>query len=66
MVQVCYPLPQQLYWPLGLFIPFPPHDLRVFDCVEVQRSVTHIEDHIQAIQVLKCTSKGFAHYLESI
>jgi hypothetical protein len=31
------------------------------DCMEVERSSRHIEDHIQATIVLNCTSKGFAH-----
>jgi hypothetical protein len=26
------------------------------DCVEVQESVRHLEDHIQSIQVLNCSS----------
>jgi hypothetical protein len=30
--------------------------LRLLDCVEVQKSVRHIQDHIQAIQVLNCSS----------
>jgi hypothetical protein len=30
--------------------------LRLLDSVEVQRSVRHIQDHIQAIQVLNCSS----------
>jgi hypothetical protein len=47
---------QQLVWCLGLFIPPPLTHLRWLDCVEVLRSSRHIEDHIQSIQVLNCSS----------
>jgi hypothetical protein len=47
---------QQLVWCLGLFIPPPLTHLRWMDCVEVQRSSRHIQDHIQSIQVLNCSS----------
>jgi hypothetical protein len=47
---------QRLVWCLGLFIPPPLTHLRLLDCVEVQRSSRHIEDHIQSIQVLNCSS----------
>jgi hypothetical protein len=32
-------------------IPSPLTHLRLLDCVEVQRSARHLEDHIQSIQV---------------
>jgi hypothetical protein len=47
---------QRLFGCLGLFISPPLTHLRVLDCVEVQRSSRHIEDHIQSIQVLNCSS----------
>jgi hypothetical protein len=47
---------QRLYGCLGLFIPPPLTHLRLLDCVEVQKSSGHIEDHIQSIQVLNCSS----------
>jgi hypothetical protein len=47
---------QRLVWCLGLFIPPPLTHLRLLDYVEVQRSSRHIEDHIQSIQVLNCSS----------
>jgi hypothetical protein len=47
---------QRLFRCLGLFIPPPLTDLRELDCVEVQRSSGHLEDHIQSIQVLNCSS----------
>jgi hypothetical protein len=47
---------QRLVWCLGLFIPPPPAHLRLLDCVEVQKSSRHIEDHIQSIQVLNSSS----------
>jgi hypothetical protein len=47
---------QRLVWYLGLFIPPPLAHLRLLDCVEVQRSSRHLEDHIQSIQVLYCSS----------
>jgi hypothetical protein len=47
---------QQLVWCLGLFIHPPLNDLRLLDYVEVQRSSRHIEDHIQSIQVLNCST----------
>jgi hypothetical protein len=47
---------------LGYLYPFLPI---IFGCwiyiVQVQSSSRHIEDHIQDILVLKCSSKGFAH-----
>jgi hypothetical protein len=43
---------RRLFGCLGLFIPLPLTHLRLLDCVEVQRSVRHLEDHIQAIQLL--------------
>jgi hypothetical protein len=43
---------QRLLGCLGLFIHPPLTHLRWLDCVEVQRSARHLEDHIQAIQVL--------------
>jgi hypothetical protein len=46
---------QQLFGCLGLFIPPPLTHLRLLDCVEVQRSARHLEDHIQSIQVLNCS-----------
>jgi hypothetical protein len=47
---------QRLVWSLGLFIPPPLTHLRLLDCVEVQRSSRHLEDHMQSIQVLNCSS----------
>jgi hypothetical protein len=47
---------QQLVWCIGLFIPPPLTHLRWLDCVEVQRSSRHLEDNIQSIQVLNCSS----------
>jgi hypothetical protein len=47
---------QRLVWCLGLFIPPSLTYLRLLDCVEVQRSARHLEDHIQPIQVLICSS----------
>jgi hypothetical protein len=47
---------QKLVWCLGLFIPLPPLHFKVMDFVEVQRSVRHLEDHIQAILVLNYSS----------
>jgi hypothetical protein len=47
---------QRLFGCLGLFIPPPLPHLRLLDCVEVQRSSRHLEDHIQSIQVLNCSS----------
>jgi hypothetical protein len=44
-----------LFGCLGLFIPPPFTHLRLLDCVEVQESVRHLEDHIQSIQVLNCS-----------
>jgi hypothetical protein len=41
---------------LGLFITPPLTHLRLLDCVEVQESSIHLEDHIQSIQVLNCSS----------
>jgi hypothetical protein len=39
-----------------LFIPHPLTHFRLLDCVEVHRSSRHLEDHIQSIQVLNCSS----------
>jgi hypothetical protein len=47
---------QRLFGCLGLFIPSPLTHLRLLDYVEVQRSSRHLEDHIQSIQVLNCSS----------
>jgi hypothetical protein len=47
---------QQLVECLRLFIPPPLTHLRWLDSVEVQRSSRHLEDHIQSIQVLNCSS----------
>jgi hypothetical protein len=47
---------QRLFGCHGLFIPPSLTHLRLLDCVEVQRSSRHIEDHIQSIQVLNCSS----------
>jgi hypothetical protein len=47
---------QWLFGCLGLFIPPPLTHLMLLDCVEVQRSARHLEDHIQPIQVLNCSS----------
>jgi hypothetical protein len=47
---------QRLFGCLGLFIPPPLTHLRLMDCMEVQRSSRHLEDHIQSIQVLFCSS----------
>jgi hypothetical protein len=47
---------QRLFECLGLFISPPLTHLRLLDCVEVQRSSRHIQDHIQSIQVLNCSS----------
>jgi hypothetical protein len=56
MVLLSTTFSQRLFGHLGLFIPPPLTHLRLLDCVEVQRSVRHIQDHIQAIQVLNCSS----------
>jgi hypothetical protein len=47
---------QRLFGCLGLFIPPPLTHLMLMDCVEVQRSSRHLEDHIQSIQVLNFSS----------
>jgi hypothetical protein len=47
---------QRLAECLGLFIPPPLTHLRLLDCAEVHRSSRHLEDHIQSIQVLICSS----------
>jgi hypothetical protein len=47
---------QRLFGCHGLFIPHPLTYLRLLDCMEVQRSSRHIEDHIESIQVLNCSS----------
>jgi hypothetical protein len=47
---------QRLLECLGLFIPPPLTHLRLLDCVEVQESARHLEDNIQSIQVLNCSS----------
>jgi hypothetical protein len=41
--------------PWAIYTP-PLTHLRLLDCVEVQRSARHLEDHIQSIQVLNCSS----------
>jgi hypothetical protein len=41
--------------PWAIYTP-PLTHLRLLDCVEVQRSSRHIEDHIQSIQVLNFSS----------
>jgi hypothetical protein len=41
---------------LGLFIPPPFTHSRLLDCMKVQESARHLEDHIQSIQVLNCSS----------
>jgi hypothetical protein len=46
---------QRLFECLGLFIPPPLTHLRMLDCVEVQRSARHLQDHIQSIQVHNCS-----------
>jgi hypothetical protein len=56
MVKVSTAFSQRLFGLLRLFIPPSLAHLRLLDCVEVQRSVRHIQDHIQAIQVLNCSS----------
>jgi hypothetical protein len=47
---------QRLAECLGLFIPASLTHLRFLDCVEEQKSSRHLEDHIQSIQVLNCSS----------
>jgi hypothetical protein len=47
---------QRLFGCLGLFILPPLTHLRLLDCVEVQRSSRHLEDHIKSIQVLNCST----------
>jgi hypothetical protein len=47
---------QRLFECLGLFISPPLTHLRLLDYVEVPRSSRHLEDHIQSIQVLNCSS----------
>jgi hypothetical protein len=47
---------QWLFECLGLFIPPPLTHLRLLDCVEVQKCSRHLEDRIQSIQVLNCSS----------
>jgi hypothetical protein len=47
---------QRLFRCFGLFIPLALANLRLMNCVEVQRSVRHIQDHIQSIEVLNCSS----------
>jgi hypothetical protein len=47
---------QRLFGCLGLFIPRLLTHLRLLDCVEVHRSSRHIQDHIQSIQVINCSS----------
>jgi hypothetical protein len=51
---------QWLTWCLRLFIPPSLEYLRWLEWVEVRRSARHIKEHIHAILVLKCSSKGFA------
>jgi hypothetical protein len=59
MVLLSAPLAQRLVCCLGLFIPLPPCHLRLLNCVEVQRSARHIQDHIQSIQVLNRSSLDY-------
>jgi hypothetical protein len=47
---------QRLFGCLGLFIPSPLTYLRWLDYVEVHRSARQLEDHIQSIQVINCSS----------
>jgi hypothetical protein len=47
---------QRLVWCLRLFIPSPLTHLRLLESVEVQESARHLEDHIQSIQVVNCSS----------
>jgi hypothetical protein len=47
---------QRLFECLGLFIPPPLTHLSLLVYVEVQRSARHLEYHIQATQVLNCSS----------
>jgi hypothetical protein len=47
---------QRLFGCLELFITPPLTYFRLLDCVEVQESARHLEDHIQSIQVLNCSS----------
>jgi hypothetical protein len=47
---------QRLFGCLGLFIPPPLTHLRLLYCVEEQESSRHLEDYIQSIQVLNCSS----------
>jgi hypothetical protein len=56
MVQVSAAFSQQIFRHLRLFIPPPLTHLRLLDCVEVQMSARHLEDHIQSIQVLNYSS----------
>jgi hypothetical protein len=45
-----------LVWCLGLLIPPPLAHLRLLDWVAVQESARHLQDNIQSIQVLNCSS----------
>jgi hypothetical protein len=47
---------QRLFGCLELFIPPPLTHLKLLDCVEVHSSSRHLQDHIQSIQVLNCSS----------
>jgi hypothetical protein len=44
--------------PWAIYTP-PLTHLRLLDCVEVQESARHLEDHIQSIKVLNCSSIDF-------
>jgi hypothetical protein len=41
--------------PWAIYTP-PLTHLRLLDCVEMQESERHLEDHIKSIQVLNCSS----------
>jgi hypothetical protein len=56
MVLLSAAFSQRLVWCFRLFIPPPLAHLRLLDCVEVHKSARHLEDHIQSIQVLNCSS----------
>jgi hypothetical protein len=47
---------QRLVWCLEIFIPPPLAHLGKLDCVKVQESARHLEDHIQSIQMLNCST----------
>jgi hypothetical protein len=56
MVLLSAAFSQRLFGRLGIFIPPPLTHLMLLDCVKVKRSARHLEDHIQYIQVLICSS----------